>query len=88
MVANGLSDDEAFFHESIERLAGGLGVTFEGLSIDWIAGTDPVAGPPDGAQILTAAGWKPLLHDSDRAQAVSRRAASDSDPTDREAKAK
>lgn len=51
---------DAFVHESMERLAGALGVTFEGMSIDWIAGTDPVAGPPAGPQILTAAGWKPL----------------------------
>lgn len=55
-----IADAESFFHESMERLAGGLGVTFEGRSIDWIAGTDPIVGPPAGPQILTAAGWKPL----------------------------
>lgn len=54
------ADAESFFHESMERLAGQLGVTFEGVSIDWIAGTDPVCGPPAGPQILTADGWKPL----------------------------
>lgn len=54
------ADAETFFHESMERLAGGLGVTFEGVSVDWIAGTDPVAGPFAGAQILTADGWKRL----------------------------
>lgn len=59
-AARYMSDDAAFFHESMERLAGHLGVTFEGVSRDWIAGTDPVAGPPVGPQILTAAGWKPL----------------------------
>lgn len=51
----------AFFHESMERLAGGLGVTFEGVSRDWVAGLDPVAPATDpGPQILTADGWKPL----------------------------
>lgn len=54
------ADADAFFHESMERLAGILGATFEGVSIDWIAGTDPVAGPPAGPQILTADGWKPI----------------------------
>lgn len=61
-----LSDADAFFHESMERLAGGLGATFEGVSRDWIAGTDPVAGPPAGAQILTADGWKPLTQSEPR----------------------
>lgn len=54
------ADADAFFHESIERLAGAVGATFEGVSRDWIAGTDPIAGPPAGPQILTADGWKPL----------------------------
>lgn len=60
------ADAEAFFHESMERLAGGLRATFEGVSRDWIAGIDPVAGPPAGAQILTADGWKPLTQSEPR----------------------
>lgn len=57
----GLSTEaDAFFRESMERLAGSVGATFEGVSIDWIAGTDPVAGQPAGPQILTADGWKPI----------------------------
>lgn len=56
----------AFFHESMERLAGSSGATFEGVSLDWIAGTDPVAGPPAGPQILTADGWKRLTTTTDR----------------------
>lgn len=51
---------QAFFDESLERLAGSLGLTFEGVSRDWVAGTDPVAPPPCGPQIMTAEGWRAL----------------------------
>ena len=74
---------ESSFHESMERLAGGLGVTFEGVSRDWVAGLDPVApANPPGPQILTADGWRAL---APLAQAASRRAASDSAAEDGEA---
>ena len=64
------ADEDAFFHESMERLAGSLGATFEGVSIDWIAGADPVAGPPAGPQILTADGWKPINPADREAKAI------------------
>lgn len=64
-----LTEAEAFFHESIERLAGGLGVTFEGVSVDWVAGTDPIAPAAPGPKILTADGWRPLRRPTDQAKA-------------------